>query len=138
MHTRRAFLPLLAAPFAALKNGWAGATALRIAALETVYWNSNQDAPFWPHWTWLKIHTDSGATGLGETYPRNAAEAEMIHSHLAPVLLGRDPGDIERIWNDLYHTIDFQIAGGAEMRTLSAVDLALWDLLGNVLQAPVY
>ena len=62
----------------------------------------------------------------------------MLHSHIAPLLLGHDPGDIERIWNDLYHNIDFQVAGGAEMRALSAVDLALWDLLGNVLETPVY
>ncbi|MGO9240274.1 MAG: mandelate racemase/muconate lactonizing enzyme family protein [Bryobacteraceae bacterium] len=138
MHSRRTFLPLLVAPLVALKQAWAGAPAMRITALETVYWNSRDDAPFWPHWTWLKLHTDAGVTGLGETYPRNAAEAEMLHSHLAPLLLGHDPGDIERIWNDLYQTIDFQVAGGAEIRALSAVDLALWDLLGNALQTPVY
>ncbi len=138
MHSRRSFLPLLAAPLAALGKAWAGAPATRITALETVHWQSRGDAPFQPHWTWLKIHTDTGATGLGETYPRNAAEAEMLHSHFAPLLLGHDPGDIERIWNDLYHAIDFQVAGGAEMRSLSAVDLALWDLLGNVLETPVY
>lgn len=138
MHSRRTFLPLLAAPLVALRKAWAGAPAMRITALETVYWHSRDDAPFWPHWTWLKLHTDAGVTGLGETYPRNAAEAEMLHSHLAPLLLGHDPGDIERIWNDLYQTIDFQVAGGAEIRALSAVDLALWDLLGNALQTPVY
>jgi L-alanine-DL-glutamate epimerase-like enolase superfamily enzyme len=138
MHSRRSFLPLLAAPLLALRKAWAGAPAMRITALETVYWNSRDDAPFWPHWTWLKIHTDAGVAGLGETYPRNAAEAEMLHSHLAPLLLGHDPGAIERIWNDLYQTIDFQVAGGAEIRALSAVDLALWDLLGNALETPVY
>ena len=41
------------------------------------------------------------------------------------MLLGRDPRDIERIWSDLYNTFDFQVTGGAEMRALSAVDLAL-------------
>ena len=118
----------------------AAATAppLKITKLETVYWKSRDDAPFWPHWTWLKIHTDAGVAGIGETYPRNAGEAEMIHSHFAPALLGKDPRDIERIWNDLYNMIDFQIAGGAEMRTLSAIDLALWDLLGHSLNTPAY
>ena len=141
MQSRRTFvsrLPLLFAPLAPFRLAAAGATSMKITALETVHWNSRDDAPFWPHWIWLKIHTDAGVTGLGETYPRNAAEAEMIHSHLAPLLLGKDPRNIERIWNDLYHAIDFQIAGGAEIRCLSAVDLALWDLLGNALQTPVY
>src|SRR5450631_805887 len=122
MQSRRTFvsrLPLLLAPLPPYRLAAADANSMKITALETVHWNSRDDAPFWPHWTWLKIHTDAGATGLGETYPRNAAEAEMIHSHLAPLLLGKDPRNIERIWNDLYHAIDFQIAGGAEIRCLS-------------------
>lgn len=136
MTNRRQFLSTLFAP--ALLRAAQSAPALKITSIETVYWKTRNDAPFWPHWTWLKITTDRGVTGIGETYPRNAAEAEMIHSHLGPMLMGRDPRDIERIWNDLYHTIDFQIAGGTEMRCLSAIDLALWDLLGNALQAPVW
>jgi L-alanine-DL-glutamate epimerase-like enolase superfamily enzyme len=54
------------------------------------------------------------------------------------MLLGKDPRDIERLWHDIYHAIDFQIAGGTEIRCLSAIDLALWDLLGNSLNAPVW
>jgi L-alanine-DL-glutamate epimerase-like enolase superfamily enzyme len=116
----------------------AQAAPMRIARLETVYWKTRDAAPFWPHWTWIRITTDSGVSGVGETYPRNAAEAEMIHSHLGSMLLGKDPRDIERLWNDIYHAIDFQIAGGTEIRCLSAIDLALWDLLGHSLNTPVY
>ena len=111
---------------------------MKITRIETIYWPSRDSAPFWPHWTWVRIHTDTGHTGLGETYPRNEAEAALIHSAAARMLLGRDPRDIDRIWADLYRTFDYQITGGAEMRVLSAVDLALWDLLGNSLDAPVY
>jgi L-alanine-DL-glutamate epimerase-like enolase superfamily enzyme len=139
MLTRRDILPALAGPLvSAFRAAAQSAPRMRITRIETVCWKTRGDAPFWPHWTWLKIGTDAGVSGIGETYPRNAAEAEMIHSHLAPALLGKDPRDIERIWMDLYHTIDFQIAGGAEIRCLSAIDLALWDLLGNSLSAPVW
>jgi L-alanine-DL-glutamate epimerase-like enolase superfamily enzyme len=62
----------------------------------------------------------------------------MIHSHLSQMLMGKDPRDIERLWHDIYQTIDFQIAGGTEIRCLSAIDLALWDLLGKSLNAPVW
>ncbi len=110
---------------------------MKITRIETVYWNTRDDAPFWPHWTWVKIDTDAGVSGIGETYPRNAVEAEVVHA-IAPLLIGSDPRDIERIWADLYRAFDFQIAGGAEMRVLSAVNLALWDLLGKSLNAPVY
>ena len=132
--TRRALFGLGAA---GAWHAW-GAAPMKITRIETVYWPTREDAPFWPHWTWLKLHTDAGVTGIGETYPRNSAEAEMLHGHFARLLLGHDPRDIERIWADLYQIIDFQIAGGTEIRALSAVDLALWDLLGNSLNAPVW
>ena len=57
---------------------------------------------------------------------------------IAGMLLGRDPRDIDRIWADFYRTFDFQVTGGTEMRVLSAIDLALWDLLGKSLNVPVY
>jgi galactonate dehydratase len=110
---RREFLSSalgLVAPMRALAAQ--AAPGMRINRIETVYWPTRNDAPWWPHWTWIRIHTDAGVSGIGETYNRNAAEAEMVHSHFAPMLLGRDPRDIERIWADIYHAIDFQIAGG--------------------------
>lgn len=110
---------------------------LKIARIETVYWKTREDAPFWPHWTWVKIDADSGVSGIGETYPRNPVEAAAVHAAAAS-LIGRDPRDIERIWADLYRTFDYQVTGGAEMRALSAIDLALWDLLGKSLGVPVY
>ena len=137
--SRRSFVSrLLASPLAgAYAAAAASAAPSKITRIETVYWKSHDDAPFWPHWTWVKIDTDSGVSGIGETYPRNPAEAAAIHGS-ARSLLGRDPRDIERIWADLYRAFDFQITGGAEIRALSAIDLALWDLLGKHLDAPVY
>ena len=129
---------LLASPLAAQYAAAAAkAPPMKITRIETVYWNSRDDAEFWPHWTWVKIETDAGIFGIGETYPRQPLEAEAIHS-VSSALLGRDPRDIERIWADLYRTFDFQVIGGAELRALSAIDLALWDLLGKSLNAPVY
>ena len=137
--SRRAFLnSLLASPLAvAYARAASTASPMKISGVETVYWKSREDAPFWPHWTWVKIATDSGLAGIGETYPRNADESAAIHG-AAEALIGRDPRDIERIWADLYRAFDFQVAGGAEIRALSAIDLALWDILGKSLGAPVY
>ena len=137
--SRRSFVSqLLATPLAGAYAAAAASTSpSKITRIETVYWKSHDDAPFWPHWTWVKIDTDSGVSGIGETYPRNAVEAAAIHA-AARSLLGRDPRDIERVWADLYCAFDFQITGGAEIRALSAIDLALWDLLGKHLNAPVY
>ena len=82
---RRTFL------LAGLAAAWraASAPAMRVTRLDTIYWKSRNDAPWWPHWVWLRVETDTGHFGIGETYPRNAAEAALIHSALAPMLLGR-------------------------------------------------
>jgi galactonate dehydratase len=114
------------------------APGMKITRIDTTYWRSGPKLTWKPNWVWVRLHTDSGLTGLGETYPRNEAEASAIHSSLAGVLLGRDPRDLERIWADLYRTFDFQVTGGTEMRVLSAIDLALWDLWGKSLNLPVY
>ena len=135
---RRTFLFSSLAPLAALRAAARSAPAMKVNRIETVYWKSRDAAPFWPHWTWVRIQTDTGHSGIGETYPRNEVEATMVHSAVAPMLLGRDPRDIDRLWADFYRTFDYQVSGGTEMRVLSAIDLALWDLLGNVLETPVY
>jgi len=140
---RRNFLPSLLTPaLAALRQPVAAqansAPAMKITRIDTTYWRSGAELPWKPNWVWVRVYADSGLAGLGETYPRNEAEASLVHSTIAGLLLGRDPRDIERIWADLYRTFDFQVTGGAEMRALSAIDLALWDLLGKSLDLPVY
>ncbi len=120
------------------RPAWASAPAMKIARIETIYWAKPDAAGWQPHWCWVRIHTDTGHTGLGETYPRGEVETAVLHSSAVRSLLGKDPRDIDRIWADLYWSFDFQISGGAEMRALSALDLALWDLLGKSLDMPVY
>ncbi|MDZ4799427.1 MAG: mandelate racemase/muconate lactonizing enzyme family protein [Bryobacteraceae bacterium] len=133
MLRRREFAGLAALPF--LAN--AAPKPMKIVGIDTIYWPSRNDADFWPHWTWVRIRTDAGIEGIGETYPRNETEAAAIHA-AGRALLGRDPRDVERIWADLYRTFDYSITGGAEMRAISALDLALWDLAGKALDAPVW
>jgi galactonate dehydratase len=139
MDRRSALVTLLSPALATLwKRAAAEAPEMRVTRIDTVYWPSRDDAPFWPHWTWVRVHTDTGLVGLGETYPRNPTEAALVHTDVARRLLGKDPRDIERTWADLFRAYDYQISGGTEMRVLSAVDLALWDLLGQALGVPVY
>jgi L-alanine-DL-glutamate epimerase-like enolase superfamily enzyme len=90
------------------------------------------------NWLWVRIHTDAGLIGLGETYPTaEAAESVVLHS-LAPLLLGRDARQIERLWADMFLKISYHGWAGAELRAISAVDIALWDLLGKLTGQPVY
>lgn len=89
-------------------------------------------------WLWLRVHTDEGLIGLGETYPLTEAEAGVLACSFVPRLMGRNPLSIERIWSDLFGAVSYHGWAGAEIRALSAVDLALWDLLGKACGQPVY
>lgn len=89
-------------------------------------------------WLWVRLHTDEGVVGLGETFPSGEGERAIVEKHLAPLLLGRDPRDIERLWQDMFLAVSFPGWAGAEMRAISAVDIALWDLAGRAAGQPVW
>jgi galactonate dehydratase len=89
-------------------------------------------------WLWVRVHTDEGLTGLGETFPATASEKAVVLKDLAPRLVGRDPREIESIWHDLFLAVQYHGWAGAEIRAISAVDVALWDLLGKSCNLAVY
>lgn len=91
-----------------------------------------------PRLLFVRVHTDEGLIGLGETYDKAPAARAALHDAIAPLLLGNDPCAIARLWNTCFDTILFHGHAGAELRALSAVDIALWDLLGKALGVPVY
>jgi len=68
---------------------WALAPAMKITKIETIYWQKPDAAGFQPHWTWVRIHTDTGHSGLGETYPRGEVESAALHSAAVRALLPR-------------------------------------------------
>ncbi len=111
----------------------------KITAVETIYLQPRIRVHAGPiQWLWVRVHTDDGLTGLGETYPWPEAEAAIALKRLAPVLIGRDPSCIDRLWADMFQAVSFSGWAGAEMRAISAVDIALWDLAGKAAGLPVY
>jgi galactonate dehydratase len=88
----------------------------------------------------LRIDTEQGLTGWGETYGIVAPEAvrAIADDVVAPVLEGRDPSAPAVIHEDLYDLMRVRgFFGGFYLDTLAAVDIALWDLLGKRLGVPV-
>src|SRR5215467_12818448 len=113
--------------------------SMRITAIETIHLSCGITVHAGPiRWLWARIHTDAGLVGLGETYPHPEPEAGILHRALAPVLLGRDPLAIDRLWADMLQAVSYSGWAGAEMRAISAVDIALWDLAGKAAGVPVY
>ncbi len=112
---------------------------MRITAVETIYLPRGITVHAGAiTYLWVRIHTDEGLIGLGESYPNAEAEAAVVHSRLAAVLLGKDPSAIDRLWADMFLAVSYSGWGGAEMRAISAVDIALWDLLGKATGQPIY
>ncbi|MCZ2149247.1 MAG: mandelate racemase/muconate lactonizing enzyme family protein [Bryobacterales bacterium] len=112
---------------------------MKITAIETVHLSRGITVHAGPvQWLWVLIHTDEGMTGLGETYPDPLSEKAVVLNRLAPVLLGRDATQIDRLWADMFEAIAYSGWAGAEMRAISAVDIALWDLAGKAAGKPVY
>ncbi len=89
-------------------------------------------------WLWVRVHTNEGVSGLGETFPATSPEKAVVLRDFAPQLVGRDPRDIEAIWLDLFTSVQYRGWAGAEIRALSAVDIALWDLLARSVNLPLY
>jgi L-alanine-DL-glutamate epimerase-like enolase superfamily enzyme len=91
-----------------------------------------------PNCLWVRIHTDEGLVGLGETFYAVAPVAAHIHETCAPYLFGKDPLEIEKHSRTFLYTYLGAKSVGVEMRAASAIDIALWDLFGKAVGQPVY
>jgi galactonate dehydratase len=93
--------------------------------------------PAWPNLLWVTVFDQEGTTGTGETFYVPAAVEAVLHDVAAPLVLGHDAQDIEGIWRTLYSAVNFYASAGAELRAISALDIALWDMAGRRAELPV-
>lgn len=101
---------------------------MKITAIET--------APV-DRYLFVKMHTDEGITGLGESGAWGYLEAsERVIEKFGRYLVGQDPLRIEHHWQYMYRSSHFR--GAAIMGALSAIDIALWDIAGKFLGVPCY
>lgn len=87
----------------------------------------------------LRVTTRDGLVGVGDATVngRELAVAAYLREHVAPLLIGRDPGRIEDTWQYLYRGVYWR-RGPITMAAIGAVDLALWDILGKRTGQPLY
>jgi galactonate dehydratase len=107
---------------------------MKITALETIHLAEH------PNITFVEVHTDDGLVGLGDTFRAPTTVAAYVHDVAAPLLLGKDPRAIEQHWQTLFTST---VGGGAQMRSteirgLSAIDTALWDIAAQAAGLPLY
>jgi len=87
----------------------------------------------------LKICTDEGLYGVGDATlnGRELAVSAYLKDHIVPLLVGRDPHQIEDIWQFLYRGAYWR-KGPVTMTAISAVDIALWDIKAKAANMPLY
>ena len=89
-------------------------------------------------WVLVEVFTDSGHVGLGNAALSPLVTKACIDTYLAPLLIGADPWDIEYLWQQMYRRTMAFGRKGVAMTAISAVDIALWDVLGKDAKQPVY
>jgi L-alanine-DL-glutamate epimerase-like enolase superfamily enzyme len=107
----------------------------RFAAMKITNFETIRIAEF-PQLLWLRVHTDEGPLGLGETFFDAGAVETYIHDAVGPRLIGRDALAIDAIARDLVTYVGFR-STGVEARAASAIDIALWDLFGKSVGKPI-
>ncbi|MCH6546295.1 MAG: hypothetical protein IH796_09900, partial [Deltaproteobacteria bacterium] len=85
-------------------------------------------------WIIVRVHTDDGLVGMAR-----GGDADIIASELQPLLLGQDATSISYHWQRMYEEVwRFRGPGRAAMESIGAIDVALWDLLGQSCGMPVW
>lgn len=109
---------------------------MKITAIETI------QATEFSNLVWVRVETDEGIVGLGETFRNSEATAAYIHETCAPYLIGQNPLNIERHANALANKVANHYFGyptrSVETRGNSAIDFALWDILGKSVGQPAW
>jgi D-galactarolactone cycloisomerase len=87
----------------------------------------------------VEVLTDEGVTGWGESLCHGLRPPEVAASFVEfcfrRMLVGRDPFDVEVLWEEMYNRTR-PFGGGAAVNAMSGVDIALWDVIGRFLGRP--
>jgi L-alanine-DL-glutamate epimerase-like enolase superfamily enzyme len=89
-------------------------------------------------WLIVEVFTDAGLAGIGNAALAPPVTKALIDLQLAPLLIGQDPWDLEFLWQHMYRKTMAFGRKGIGMVAISAIDIALWDLLGKAAKQPCY
>ena len=105
--------------------------ALKITAVDVFPLKTNS--------IFVLVRTNEGITGLGECSPMNRRViSSMLRDSLIPIVLGKNPLDVGRLWEEMFHTTYKLGVMGAQPEAISGIDIALWDILGKAAGLPIW
>lgn len=116
-----------------------------IASVETVVLRSELQEPFGYSQAWVaertallvRIETRDGTVGWGECWGPIAGTRETIDEFYGPMLVGRDPSNVEQVYEELYDAGRAAYQSVVPLPAISGIDIALWDLRGKLRGQPV-
>ncbi len=94
----------------------------------------------------IKVDTDEGITGWGECDSSpyvvktivDCPASHVVCRGLKDILMGQDPFDVEKIWNDMYRGSYYYGRRSVGIHAMSGIDIALWDIMGKAVGKPVH
>ena len=87
---------------------------------------------------YVKIETNMGVTGWGEINNMETEVTCTLANSLAEIVIGENPTRVEHLWQRLFRAHRNIRGGGLMVHTISAIDMALWDIAGKLYGVPVY
>ncbi|MDP6355511.1 MAG: mandelate racemase/muconate lactonizing enzyme family protein [Planctomycetota bacterium] len=88
-------------------------------------------------WNYVRIDTDDGIMGIGEAHPGEGVN-DAIVKRLKPLLIGKDPIQVEPLYNHMLQGTMGQSSGGTMLGAIGGVETAVWDIAGKATGVPVY
>lgn len=89
-------------------------------------------------WLIVEVFTDQGLVGIGNAALAPLVTKQLIDTHLAPLLIGENPWDVEFLWQHMYRKTMAFGRKGIALVAISALDIALWDLMGKAARQPCF
>ncbi|MDE2853038.1 MAG: mandelate racemase/muconate lactonizing enzyme family protein [Chloroflexota bacterium] len=116
---------------------------MKVTGLETILVRNIEPYIGGRYWLFVQLKTDEGITGLGERPTMHAVnlgpQISMIEDLCEQFVIGQNPFDIERIWQTIYASRhDWRHPGLYMTPGLSAIEMALWDIVGKATDQPIY
>jgi len=88
--------------------------------------------------TLIQVSTDEGITGLGESVGNPFSIKGVVEKQLKEIILGRNPLDVEKLWQEMYSKALYWDLKGVLVVAMSGIEMALWDIQGKAFHVPVY
>jgi len=88
-------------------------------------------------WMFVELETNAGITGIAYSEGAGPVRA-FIHEQLSDLVIGADPFETEKIWNDMFWRVRGNGRKGAAFQAISAIDNAIWDIKAKALKVPLY